>query len=41
MKRLLAWALIAAIVVLYSLTVYGWWVEGNNNAREQLNAKDI
>ena len=29
MKRLIFWLLFLALGVLYSLTVYGWWVQGN------------
>lgn len=30
MRRYLLWLLILTSLVLYSLLVYNWWIEGNN-----------
>lgn len=31
MRRTLLWLLFLVALVLYSLVVYSWWVEGNTN----------
>jgi len=35
MRRTLVWLLVIAALVLYSLVVYGWWIEGNANFERQ------
>ena len=31
MRRTLFWLLVITALVLYSLVVYSWWIEGNTN----------
>ena len=35
MRRALLWVLFLLALVLYSLVVYSWWQEGNNNFERQ------
>lgn len=35
MKRTLFWLLVLTALVLYSLLVYSWWIEGNTNFERQ------
>lgn len=34
-RKTLFWLLVLVALVLYSLTVYGWWIEGNSNFEQQ------
>ena len=40
MRRALLWALFLVALVLYSLVVYGWWIEGNANFERQRQEKE-
>lgn len=35
MRKTLLWLLLLTLLVLYSLVVYGWWIEGNSNDYRQ------
>lgn len=35
MRRVLLWVLFLVALVLYSLVVYSWWQEANNNFERQ------
>lgn len=35
MRHTLLWLAVLAALVLYSIMVYGWWVEGNQNRYQQ------
>lgn len=35
MRRTILWLLFLVALVLYSLVVYSWWVEGNANFERQ------
>lgn len=34
-RKTIIWLLVLAALVLYSVTVYSWWIEGNSNFEQQ------
>lgn len=41
MTKTIIWLLIIAALSMYSLTVYSWWIEGDNNQRlHQIDEQD-
>lgn len=34
-RKTIIWLLVLAALVLYSLLVYSWWIEGNTNFEQQ------
>lgn len=40
MRRILIWLLVLTAAVLYSIVVYGWWMEGNASFEQQRIEKE-
>jgi hypothetical protein len=40
MRRVLLWLLFLVALVIYSLLVYQWWLEGNANFERQRREKE-